>query len=281
MTSVLTHIYSSPAAADDTSEGFTAGVEDTRKAGDVTAAVILIGDELLSGRTQDTNLANIAKALGARGIRVAEARVISDVPQTIVNTVNELRLSCDFVFTTGGIGPTHDDITAENIAKAFGVEIELHPEAEKLLLDYFNMRGVEPNEARMRMARIPVGATLVDNPVSIAPGFRMGNVFVMAGVPKIMAAMLDNILPELPDVGQLLSATVVCDLPEGLLAAPLGELSEKNTDVSLGSYPGKSAEFRQVSLVVRGIEQDRVDAVALQLREMVAELGGQVVTPSS
>lgn len=252
---------------------------EKRSAGDITAAVILIGDELLSGRTCDTNLATIAETLGRRGIRIAEARVIADVPDTIVETVNEMRKKVDFVFTTGGIGPTHDDITSENIARAFGVPIEMHPEAQKLLLDYFESRDVEPNEARMRMARIPVGATLVDNPVSVAPGFRMDNVFVMAGVPKIMSAMLANILPLLPDVGQLLSETVVCDLPEGLLAAPLGELSAQHSDIDLGSYPGKSAEFRQVSLVVRGIDQKRVDTVAAEVRQMVATLGGQVLDP--
>lgn len=240
----------------------------------LTAAVILIGNEILSGRTHDVNLPAIAKALGERGIAVAEARVIADIPETICNTVNELRAAHNFVFTTGGIGPTHDDITAENVAAAFSVPLITHPEAKKLLLDYFEGRGVEPNEARMRMARVPEGATLVDNPVSVAPGFCMGNVYVMAGVPKIMNAMLENILPGLPMAASLLSRTVICDLPEGVLAAPLGALQEKNPDVDLGSYPGKTGESFRVSLVARGRDEDRVDAIAAELRAMVFELGG-------
>lgn len=240
----------------------------------LTAAVILIGNEILSGRTHDVNLPAIATALGERGIAVSEARVIADVPVTIRNTINEMRALHNFVFTTGGIGPTHDDITAENVAAAFAVPLITHPVAEKLLLDYFEGRGVEPNEARMRMARTPEGATLIDNPVSVAPGFCIGNVYVMAGVPKIMNAMLANILPTLPQAAVLLSQTVVCDLPEGLLAAPLGALQDANPDVDLGSYPGKTAASFRVSLVVRGRGEDRVAAVAADLRAMVAQLGG-------
>ena len=240
----------------------------------LTAAVILIGNEILSGRTHDVNLPAIANALSARGIAVAEARVIADIPETIRNTINELRAAHNFVFTTGGIGPTHDDITAENVAAAFSVPLITHPEAKKILLEYFEGRGVEPNEARMRMARVPQGATLVENPVSVAPGFCMGNVYVMAGVPKIMNAMLENILPTLPLAAMLVSRTVVCDLPEGALAAPLGTLQEKNPDVDLGSYPGKTGESFRVSLVVRGRDEDRVTEVAAELRAMVSGLGG-------
>lgn len=244
----------------------------------LTAAIILIGNEILSGRTHDVNLQAIATALGERGIAVAEARVIADVPQTIRDTVNALRNAHDFVFTTGGIGPTHDDITAENIAAAFAVPLIMHPEAERLLLEYFKGRGVEVNEARMRMAHVPEGATLVENPVSVAPGFRMGNVFVMAGVPKIMNAMLANILPTLPQAATLVSQTVVCDLPEGTIAAPLGALQERNPDVDLGSYPGKTPtrtdkKFR-VSLVVRGRDEQRVADVTAQVRQMITDLGG-------
>jgi len=242
-----------------------------------TAAVLIIGNEILSGRTHDTNLPAIADALGQRGIAVGEARVIPDDATTIQETLNTLRAAHDFVFTTGGIGPTHDDITAENVAAAFGVPLITHPEAKKRLLDYFEGRGVEPNEARMRMARTPEGATLVDNPVSVAPGFQIGNVYVMAGVPKIMQAMLANILPGLPLASELLSQSVVCDLPEGTLAAPLGELQRSHPDVDLGSYPGKTGESFRVSLVVRGRDRDRVEEVAQLLEAMIAELGGNII----
>lgn len=240
----------------------------------MTAAVLLVGNEILSGRTQDINLAFIAEALGTRGIHIVEARVIPDIAQVIQSSLQELRQRADFVFTTGGIGPTHDDITAENVAAVFGVQLHTHPEAERRLLAYFSERGVEPNTARMRMAKVPVGATLVDNPVSIAPGFRMENVFVMAGVPKIMQAMLTNILPVLPQADRLLSVTVICDLPEGALAAPLGALQDKYDDVDIGCYPGKTTDIRRVSLVARSNNQERLDAVAGDLRSMVTTLGG-------
>ena len=238
------------------------------------AGVILIGNELLSGRTRDGNLSHIAARLLERGITVREARVIADDPQVIKNTVNTLRETCDFVFTTGGIGPTHDDITAECVAAAFGVNLHLHPEAERLLRAYFDSRGVAANTARLRMAHVPEGAELVDNPVSVAPGFRIGNVFVMAGVPKIMHAMLENILPQLPDVGQWYSENVICDVKEGTLAAPLGVLQSQFPSVELGSYPGKSTDFSRVTLVARGREKDQVAAAASALREMIKSLGG-------
>ena len=247
----------------------------------VSAAVLLVGNEILSGRTQDSNLAFIADALGERGIRVIEARVIPDIAEVIQTTLQELRQHADFVFTKGGIGPTHDDITAENVAAVFGVDLHTHPEAERRLLAYFSERGVEPNAARMRMAQVPVGATLVDNPVSIAPGFRMENVFVMAGVPKIMQAMLANILPELPQADRWLSVTVICDLPEGALAAPLGKLQDKHNDVDLGSYPGKTADNFRVALVARTNNQQRLDAVSVELRKMVADLGGNELSDQS
>lgn len=241
----------------------------------ITAAVLIIGNEILSGRTHDINLPYIADALGQRGIQLVQARVIPDVALVIQDSLNELRKATDFVFTTGGIGPTHDDITAENVAAAFGVELHDHPEACARLLAYFQERGVEPNTARMRMARVPQGATLVDNPVSIAPGFRMDNVFVMAGVPKIMQAMLANILPQLPQAQRMLAKTIICNLPEGALAAPLGDLQASYPNLDIGSYPGKSATGGRVSLVVRGQQQDQIDAVAIKLREMISTLGGK------
>lgn len=243
----------------------------------VTAALILIGNELLSGRTQDTNLHTIANALGAYGIRLVEARVIADDAQTIQATVNTLRAQCDYVFTTGGIGPTHDDITAENIAAAFDVPLIEHPEARSRLVEYFRGRGIEPNEARMRMARTPEGATLVDNPVSVAPGFCIDNVYVMAGVPRIMAAMLENILPELRKGNLMLSASVVCNLPEGELAAPLGEIQARYADADIGSYPGKSADGFRVNLIARSERRDVLESIEQEFEAMIAELSGNVL----
>ncbi len=161
----------------------------------VTAAVLIIGNEILSGRTQDANLAYIAQGLGEAGVVLREARVIPDIPDTIVADVNELRAKFDYVFTTGGIGPTHDDITSECVARAFGLPLTLHPEAHRQFLSYY--APGELNEARLRMAKTPEGATLIPNPISRAPGFRIGNVFVMAGIPRVMQAMFDDVKGEL------------------------------------------------------------------------------------
>jgi len=208
-----------------------------------TAAVLLIGNELLSGRTQDSNLAYIAKRMVEKGIRVLEARVVTDDALVIESCVNELRSRYTYVFTTGGIGPTHDDITADCVAAAFGVDLPIHPEAEKLLLDYFNEREIEANSDRMRMARIPVGASLVSNPVSIAPGFQMDNVFVFAGVPRIMQAMLDSVLPILQDGAVMHSVTVICHVE------------------------GKS----QLSFVARGTDEKKLEKVKVELERIASE----------
>ncbi|WP_088921683.1 competence/damage-inducible protein A [Granulosicoccus antarcticus] len=239
-----------------------------------TAAVLLIGNELLSGRTQDSNLAYIANALVARGIRMLEARVIADVPEEIVSAVNALRARYTYVFTTGGIGPTHDDITADCVAQAFGVDLPVNEQAKSILLDYFKSRDIEPNEDRLRMARIPVGASLVDNPVSAAPGFRMENVFVFAGVPRIMQSMLDSVLPQLASGPIVHSVTVGCNLGEGAIASALRALQERHPAIDLGSYPGKSGVLSRVSLVARGTDVDELETVRLALQSMVAELGG-------
>src|SRR5471030_2464152 len=182
----------------------------------VTAALLIIGNEILSGRTQDANLSYIAKGLGGIGVRLREVRVIPDVAATIIATVNEVREKFDYVFTTGGIGPTHDDITSETIAQAFGVKWILHPEAKRLLLTHY--KESELNQARLRMAHVQEGAILIDNPVSLAPGFQIGNVFVMAGVPRIMQAMFDGVKTRLRRGAPMLSRTVRCALPEGIIA---------------------------------------------------------------
>ena len=242
-----------------------------------TAAVLLIGNEILSGRTQDINLNHIATKLSAVGIQVCECRVIPDIESVIVDSLNSLRSQYTYVFTTGGIGPTHDDITAQCVANAFGVPLLQHPKAVSLLSDYFASRNVEANEARMRMANVPEGGTLVDNPVSVAPGFCIGNVYVMAGVPRIMQAMLANIIPTLTHGQTLRSVTVVCDLAEGLISKPLELLQKEFPQLDLGSYPGKQHTTFQVSLVARGIDTEQLAQVQSKLVELVTDLGGHVI----
>ena len=237
-----------------------------------TAAMLLIGNELLSGRTQDANLAYLAGKLVGRGIRLLEARVIADLPEDIVN---ELRARYTYVFTTGGIGPTHDDITADCVAQAFGVELPVNEEAKNILLEYYKTRDIDMNADRLRMARIPVGATLIDNPVSAAPGFRMENVFVFAGVPRIMQAMLDKVLPQLGCGPVVHSISVACNLAEGTLAGALRALQERHPAIDLGSYPGKSGELSKVSLVARGTDVDELETVRQALQQMIADLGGR------
>jgi molybdenum cofactor synthesis domain-containing protein len=216
-----------------------------------TAAVLLIGNEVLSGRTKDKNLGFIADYLTAMGIDLMEARVVSDIEDDIVAAVNALRKRYTYVFTTGGIGPTHDDITADSIAKAFGVSISHHPEASEILLKYFAEMNREPNEARMRMARVPLGATLILNAVSKAPGFKIENVHVMAGVPKIMQAMMDSIAPTLTKGVPVISRTIAFQGGEGDIAAPLKAAQEKYPNVSIGSYPFESPQGFATNLVLR------------------------------
>lgn len=246
-----------------------------------TAAVLLIGNEILSGRTQDINLKHIAENLSAVGIRMCECRVIADIEEVIVDALNTLRKNYTYVFTTGGIGPTHDDITAQCVANAFGVPLLQHPQAVDLLTNYFNGRGVEPNEARMRMANVPKGGTLVDNPVSVAPGFCIDNVYVMAGVPRIMQAMFANIIPTLKHGSALLSVTVVCNLPEGQISHPLGLLQDDFPDLDLGSYPGKQDSTFRVSLVARGTDREQLGQVTGRLKDLVSALDGQVIDTKS
>jgi len=246
-----------------------------------TAAVLLIGNELLSGRTRDANLSHLGQRLAELGIHLREARVIADVPERIIASVNELRKDHDYLFTTGGIGPTHDDITADCIADAFEVGLPEHPEAARLLLDYYAGKGIEANADRMRMARVPVGATLVENPVSIAPGFRIENVFVFAGVPRIMQAMLESVVPQLRKGAVFKQVSVKCSLPEGILAAPLRALQNNHAEVEIGSYPGKQFSSKatgpQVELVARGKDPLILEKVHSEMQSMVISLGGEVI----
>ncbi len=228
-----------------------------------TAAVLLIGNEVLSGRTKDKNLGFIADYLTALGIDLMEARVIADDEADIIAAVNALRARYTYVFTTGGIGPTHDDITADCMAKAFGVEISHHPEASAILIKHFESIGREPNEARMRMARIPHGATLIENSVSKAPGFRIENVFVMAGVPKVMNAMMDAIAPTLISGIPIQSRTIRFEGGEGDIAKPLKEIQEQYPMLSIGSYPFESERGFNTNLVLRGRDENALAAATV------------------
>jgi molybdenum cofactor synthesis domain-containing protein len=234
----------------------------------VKAAVLLIGDELLSGRTQDVNLRTIAKFLAPLGVQVAETRIVSDAPEEIVAAVNALRVKYAYVFTTGGIGPTHDDKTADAMAAAFGVGIDVREDARQILEMHY--KGKSPlNEARLRMARIPDGATLIANPVSRAPGFQIANVFVMAGVPSIMRGMLEDVGPRIEGGAVMRSVTIRgAGLREGQIAAGLEALEEAAPTVSFGSYPWFNPDGVGVHLVARSpdaqaLAKARDDLIAL------------------
>jgi molybdenum cofactor synthesis domain-containing protein len=232
-----------------------------------TAAVLVIGDEVLSGRTQDTNTHTIARFLSALGVDLIEARVIGDDVERIVEALNALRAAHDYVFTTGGIGPTHDDVTAEAAAQAFGVALPEHPAALAILQKRY---GDDFNAARRRMARIPEGGVLIANPVTDAPGFQIGNVFVMAGVPKIMTAMLEDVAPRLRTGAVVHSRTLrVRGVGEGSVAETLSAAARANRDLSFGSYPFGHGSIGEIgtNLVVRGREQAAVEAGARALAE--------------
>ena len=238
-----------------------------------TACILIIGNEILSGRTKDVNLGYLAERLTALGIDVAEARVIADDVDIIADTVNTCRAAHDYVFTTGGIGPTHDDITGDSVAKAFGVKNVLNPKAVALLKSaYKDERAL--NEARLRMAHAPEGAILIDNPVSKAPGFQVENVFVMAGVPRIMQAMFEGIVDRLVGGPPMLSRTLSVYLAEGDMAGPLSELQSCFDDVEMGSYPFYRARKFGCSIVLRSRDQTRLDAAAAELDTIMRSLGG-------
>jgi len=238
----------------------------------VSACVLIIGNEILSGRTQDANLAFLAQGLNDAGIRLREARVIPDDTQTIINTVNEARAKFDYVFTTGGIGPTHDDITAPSIAKAFGVKLIIHPEARRILESHYPPGGL--NEARLRMAQVPEGAVLLPNPISRAPGFRIDNVFVLPGVPQIMQAIFNELKHRLRGGAKVFSRSVSCALAEGTIAKDLGALQTRYDDLEIGSYPYFRRSDFGVTLVVRGTNHDRIAAAIAELNALIRSLGG-------
>ncbi|MBK8175423.1 MAG: competence/damage-inducible protein A [Rhodospirillales bacterium] len=237
----------------------------------VSACVIIIGNEILSGRTREANLAYIATALNEVGIRVLEARVVRDDADAIVTAVNACRAAYDYVLTTGGIGPTHDDITAACIARAFGVPLRRDPSAVAALSTHYGNAGV--NEARLKMADVPEGAELIENPVTSAPGFRLGNVFVLPGVPRIMQAMIDGLKLRLKGGEPVLSKTVSAYVTESGIAAALSALQDRSPAVEIGSYPFARAGRFGTSLVMRSTDVAALDAVATAVVALVRDAG--------
>jgi molybdenum cofactor synthesis domain-containing protein len=243
----------------------------------VTAAILVIGDEILSGRTKDKNIGYIADYLTALGIDLKEVRVVSDDETAIVEALNALRATYTYVFTTGGIGPTHDDITAECVAKAFGVPIDFDSRAVAILQERMVKLGTEMNEARMRMTRIPKGADLVLNKVSAAPGFWIGNVIVMAGVPAIMQAMLDEVAPKLKTGAKMLSETLRADAREGDIGTELGEIAKANPETMIGSYPFFDEKLGpNTNIVVRSRDAAKISQARRDIEAMLVKVKSQM-----
>lgn len=241
----------------------------------VTAALVIIGNEILSGRTHDKNIPHIAVELNKAGIQLREVRVVPDIEQEIVDAVNAVRARYDYVFTTGGIGPTHDDITTASVAKAFGVKVYRHPEAEKALRAHYDPDQV--NAARLKMADVPEGAVLIPNEVSTAPGFQIGNVFVMAGIPKIMQAMLRATIPLLSGGDSVGSLSVTTDLTEGVIAAGLTAIQDKYAAVDIGSYPQYIDGKPQTTLVCRSMDAGTNKTAMDEIRALIGQLGGKAI----
>ena len=241
----------------------------------INAAIIIIGNEILSGRTGDANLQFLAQRLNSLGIRLKEARIVLDSESKIVEAVNALRGQVNYVFTTGGIGPTHDDITSSAIAAAFGVGYELHPEAEAILREYYKKKPL--TQARLKMAKLPVGAKLLYNPISKAPGFRVENVFVLPGVPGILRAMFDNFSHELVGGQPVLSGSVSTDLGEGAIGDGLAEIQSKFNEVEIGSYPFfKDGKFG-TNLVVRHTNEKKIGIVVDAFQKLILSHGGNLL----
>jgi len=230
-----------------------------------TAAMLVIGDEILSGRTRDANMHYLAGKLTEVGVDLREVRVVSDDQRAIVDAVRVLSAEYDTVFTSGGIGPTHDDITADCIAEAFDTSIDVREDARALLAAHYEKQGIELNAARLRMARIPEGATLIDNPVSVAPGFTLRNVHVMAGVPSVFQAMVASVLSTLKGGAPLISVTLRIQRGEGDIAGPLADLADAFPDLSFGSYPFSKDGVYGANVVIRGIVEDKIESAARRL----------------
>ena len=247
-----------------------------RDSGIVSAAVLVIGDEILSGRTKDKNIGFIAEYLTGVGIDLKEVRVVPDEEAEVVAAVNALRARYTYLFTTGGIGPTHDDITADCVAKAFGVPLHYHPQAVEIMRARVAATGGVMNEARMRMTRVPDGAELVLNKVSAAPGFWLGNVIVMAGVPHIMQVMLDYVAPKLKTGAKMLSDSVRADCREGDIGTELGEIAKKHPDVIIGSYPFMDERGGNTNVVVRSRDQQKLAAAKTAVEAMLSRVRAEL-----
>ncbi len=241
----------------------------------VNAAILIIGNEILSGRTQDTNTSTIALWLNSIGVKVKEVRVIPDIESTIIDTVNKLRKSNDYVFATGGIGPTHDDITAESISKAFGLNYEIHKEAFKILEAYYKQG--EFNEGRQKMVWMPKNSKLIYNPTSGAPGFSVENVFCLPGVPSILKSMLGGLKNSIIGGNPILSCTISLRTVESVIASPLTKIQDNNKDVEIGSYPFFQAGKLGVSIVIRSEDQSKIDLCNSQVLELVNQKKIEVV----
>jgi molybdopterin-biosynthesis enzyme MoeA-like protein len=236
-----------------------------------TAAFLVIGDEILSGRTREANIQVLATALAGAGIDLVEVRVIRDGTEPIVAAVNALRTAHDHVFTSGGIGPTHDDVTADSVAAAFGVPIDVRDDARAMLEELVRRRGLTMVDGILRMARIPEGATLIGNKLSGAPGFSLGNVHVMAGVPSIFAAMVSELVPTLPGGARSVSGSLVVERGEAYFAAALTEFARTHPDLTIGSYPFRNDDRFAVEVVVRGYDRARVDEAVARLTVLLNE----------
>ena len=232
-----------------------------------TAAMIVIGDEILSGRTRDSNMHYLAKGLVNVGVSLKEVRIISDDQEEIILSTNELRKKFDYVFTSGGIGPTHDDITADSIAKAFKVKIGVRSDAKNLLTKYYKQNGIELNSSRIRMARIPDTAELIENTISGAPGFKIENVFVMAGVPSIFQSMVDVTLKNMKHGSPLKSKSIILNLPEGEIAEKLKAMASENPEFSFGSYPFFRDGILGTDIVIRGHNVKIIEILAQKVKE--------------
>jgi molybdenum cofactor synthesis domain-containing protein len=238
----------------------------------VTAAMLAIGDELLSGRTKDKNIGHLAETLTIAGIDLKEVRIVADDEAAIVEAVNALKGKYDYVFTSGGIGPTHDDITADSMSAAFGLPCLHDDEAMRLLAEMYDRRGLEFTESRQRMARMPQGARHIENPVSIAPGFIIGNVHVMAGVPNVFQAMLNSLLPTLSTGTKVLSRAIFCPFGEGDIGVPLARVQTDNPETSIGSYPKFDGKKFSTEIVVRARVQADLDRAAAAVETMLDEV---------
>jgi molybdenum cofactor synthesis domain-containing protein len=254
-----------------------AGGEGQSQSEIVTAGLLVIGDEILSGRTKDKNIGFVAEYLTAIGIDLKEVRVVADEEPEIVAALNALRARYTYVFTTGGIGPTHDDITADAVAKAFGVAIDYHPRAVEILRERLAETGGVMNEARMRMTRVPAGGELVLNKISAAPGFRVGNVIVMAGIPQVMQAMLEHITPQLKTGAKMLSESVRADCREGDIGTELGAIAKAHPDVIIGSYPFMDEKKgANAHVVMRARDPQKLAAVKAAVEAMLARVHAEL-----